>query len=125
MFPPAPFPKSDWIGIASASLCVVHCLLTPMLVALAATYGWWPGLPYLFLMISGYAAIETSRHSNGSPWLWLIWTSLLVLTAAIIFEEEAEWLEWTSYLASVGLVVGHVLNMAYCRKCRSQQQRSS
>ena len=111
------YTKPDWVGIASASLCVVHCLLTPLLLTLATTYEWWPGLSYLFLFVSFYAALETSWHSTGSPWLWLIWGSFVALATAVIFEDRYPALELLSYLASVGLVVGHILNIRYCRKC--------
>jgi hypothetical protein len=116
-----PSHKSDWVGIASASLCVVHCLLTPVLIALTATFGWWSGLSYLFLLISFYAAFETSHHSQGSPWLWLIWVSFAALAASVLFEDDYEWLHWASYLASASLVTGHVFNSAYCKKCHPNE----
>lgn len=112
-------PRSDWVGVVSASLCVVHCLLTPMLITLAANFGWWPGVSYLFLIVGFYAAYETSQHSSGSPWLWVIWISFALLTVSIIFEDDYETLELLGYVASAGLVVGHVFNIRFCKKCPS------
>jgi len=113
--------RSDWVGIASASLCLVHCLLSPVLITLAASFEWWPGVSYLFLIVSFYAAFETSRHSGGSPWLWLIWISFAVLTASILFEDDFEVLELLGYVASAGLVFGHVLNIRHCKKCTTNE----
>ncbi|MBB5284311.1 hypothetical protein HNQ92_002454 [Rhabdobacter roseus] len=113
--------KSDLLGIASASLCVVHCLLTPILLVLAASSaGWWHEVSYVFLLISYYALYETSRHCTNRRILLLIGSSLLVLTASVLLEDYFEWLHEVSYLASLGLITGHILNIRYCKKCKHE-----
>ena len=120
MFSPSFFKaKSDFVGIASASLCVVHCLLTPILLVLAASSsGWWHEVSYVFLLISYYAAYETSRHCASRKNLILIVSSLVILTASVLLEDYFEWMHEVSYLASAGLITGHLLNIRYCKKCQ-------
>lgn len=115
--------RSDLVGIGSATLCVAHCLLTPILISMAAAYGWWPGLSYLFVLVSFYAAFETSQHSVGSPWLSLIWISFTLLFVSVLFEDGYAWLEIIGYLASAGLILGHLFNIRYCKNCRTRQTK--
>lgn len=110
-------PKSDWLGVASASLCVVHCLLTPFLLLIASSFSWWHEVSYLFLLISFFAAFEASKHTESRIALRLIWLSFTLLTLCILFEDEFHFLHAMSYLASFGLIGGHLYNLHYCKKC--------
>ncbi len=113
--------KPDWAGIISASLCVVHCLLTPLLLLLAASFSWWSGLSYFFLSISFYAAFETSRAQTSRSILVLIWGGFVLLTLSIILEDAFPVLHKFSYPASLLLVIGHILNLRHCKKCRTHE----
>ncbi|TDB63709.1 MerC domain-containing protein [Arundinibacter roseus] len=113
--------KSDWAGIFSASLCVVHCLLTPLLMVLTATFSWWAGLSYVFLFISFYAAFDTSRAHTPRPILLLIWGGFVLLTLSIILEDAFPVLHKFSYPASLLLVIGHILNLRHCKKCGTHE----
>lgn len=46
--------KADLIGILSSSICLVHCLATPLLVAFGVGFITNPFFKYLFLIISLY-----------------------------------------------------------------------
>lgn len=109
--------KFDWAGILSASLCVVHCLLTPVLIILLSDTAWWHQVSYFFLAVSFYAAFRATQHSRASKILTLIWLSFLILAFSILFEDAYPWLHEVSYLASFGLVAGHILNIRYCKHC--------
>jgi hypothetical protein len=114
------FYKSDWLGIASASLCVVHCLFTPFLLFIASNFSWWHEVSYLFLIISFLAAYEASKHTNSRVALGIIWSSFALLAICIFFEEEFHILHELSYLASLGLIIGHLYNLKYCKKCNHE-----
>ncbi|MBK6977405.1 MAG: MerC domain-containing protein [Cytophagaceae bacterium] len=111
--------KSDILGISSASLCVVHCLFTPVLMAILSSFSWWHELSLFFLVISFYSAYETTRHNEFNKFQTIIWLSFILLTTCIIFEEDYNILHEVSYLASFGLIMGHILNIRHCQKCKS------
>jgi hypothetical protein len=108
--------KSDWLGIASASLCVVHCLFMPILIIIATNFTWWHEISYLFLLVSFFAAFEASKNAQKVA-LSIIWSSFALLTMCILFEEERYMFHNISYLASLGLIFGHIYNLKYCKKC--------
>ena len=44
--------KADFIGIVSSSICLVHCITTPLLIAFGTGFITNPIFKYLFLIIS-------------------------------------------------------------------------
>jgi hypothetical protein len=108
--------KPDILGIASASLCVVHCLFTPFLILTASNFSWWHEMSYLFLLISFFAAFEASNHTESRVFPLILWSFFLILSVCILFDEDFPILHEISYLASLGLIIGHIYNLCYCPK---------
>ena len=44
--------NSDTFGALASTLCLIHCILTPLLYVLPL---WWKGLNLVFLLISFFA----------------------------------------------------------------------
>jgi hypothetical protein len=109
--------KADITGVLSASLCIVHCALTPLLLIVFSASEWLHSLSYIFLLLSFYSVFEATKHSKYSAVLQLIWVSFAVLALSVLFEDDFPWLHLLSYPASIGLIVGHLLNIHYCKKC--------
>lgn len=104
--------SADWLGMTSASLCVIHCLLTPFLVLGASHLAWWHDISWLFLVLSGIAVYLATRGGTSLGIKVLIWASFSVLALSIIGEEYWEPFHEISYVASLGLVIGHFWNHA-------------
>ncbi|MFB0946900.1 MAG: hypothetical protein ACI9V1_001867 [Spirosomataceae bacterium] len=111
------FKNSNYMGIASATLCVVHCILTPFLILIVSKYEWWGNLTFLFLAISLYAVHDAIRSKPPKHILWLICGSYALMAGFLLLEEAWSLAEPLSYIASLGLVVGHILNIRYCKHC--------
>ncbi|WP_420574347.1 MerC domain-containing protein [Kordia sp.] len=122
--------KSDNIGIFASSLCLLHCLLTPMLFIVqtqiisheVSAPLWWKTLDYVFLLIS-FMAIYWSTKTTSKLWmkyaLWSAWTCLCI----IILNEKMALLpipEYAIYIVSMALVFLHLYNKKYC-KCQEEQ----
>ncbi|TAG07515.1 MAG: MerC domain-containing protein [Cytophagia bacterium] len=110
--------RFDFLGVISASLCAVHCVLTPFLIVVFAQIPWLYGASYVFLMISFVALFETSKHKEMNKILSFLWFCFALLAVAVIFEEDFHWLHYLNYLASAGLIIGHILNIKYCQECK-------
>jgi hypothetical protein len=105
------------VGIVSTTLCVVHCILTPLLLVLVAKYEWWGNLTFLFLAISFYAVYDAIKSKPPQHILLLICVSYVFMTAFLLLENFWDLAEPLSYVASFGLVIGHILNIRYCKSC--------
>ena len=121
--------KSDTIGAIASILCVIHCLMTPVLFAaqsyLAVQYEaipfWWKNLDFLFVAISIVAVYRSSRNSTNKNIKSALWVSWLVLFLLIVNEKLA-WIsleEYITYIAAFTLAILHVYNLNYCQ-CESE-----
>ena len=117
--------KPDTIGALASSLCVIHCLMTPLLFAVQSYSSvhlntaplWWKNLDFLFLTISVFAVYRSTKNSTNTKVkyaLWLSWTLLFLL----IVNEKTAWkdlAEVTTYIAALVLAIFHIYNLNYCQ----------
>jgi hypothetical protein len=117
--------NSDFFGILTCSLCLVHCISTPLILIsfsslntkLSMSYSWWSNLDYVFLIISFlmvYISVQTTRIKSMKYFFWLSWFSLFLV---IINEkiELYEFSEYLTYLTATGLSLLHLFNLKYCK----------
>ena len=121
--------KPDTIGAIVSTLCVVHCLLTPLLFvaqSYTATHSheapfWWKNLDYLFILISIIAVYESTKKSTNKlikAGLWMSWIMLFLL----ILNEKLVWIELDeiiTYCVALTLSMLHIYNLNYCQ-CKTE-----
>ncbi|MBT4232193.1 MAG: MerC domain-containing protein [Flavobacteriaceae bacterium] len=117
--------KPETIGAIVSTLCVVHCLLTPLLFvaqSYTATHSheapfWWKNLDYLFILISVIAVYESTKKSTNKlikAGLWMSWIMLFLL----ILNEKLVWIELDeiiTYCVALTLSMLHIYNLNYCQ----------
>jgi hypothetical protein len=117
--------KPETIGAIVSTLCVVHCLLTPLLFvaqSYTATHSheapfWWKNLDYLFILISIIAVYESTKKSTNKlikAGLWMSWIMLFLL----ILNEKLVWIELDeiiTYSVALTLSMLHIYNLNYCQ----------
>ena len=117
--------KADFIGATASGLCMIHCLMTPLIFAVQTTsltcsdIGpiWWKGVDYLFLVITFTAIFYTSKTTSSS-WvpkalygLWYILT-LLIIDQSLHVTGLSHSL---MYIPALGLIGLHYYNRRYCQ----------
>lgn len=111
--------KADYIGITGSVLCLIHCLITPVLVLTSTLLNHdtlrvgFLSLDYLFIGINIVAVWSASRHT--SQLIRLALWSFLVLFALGLWLEDIPGFDYVAYAASLGLVITHLANIRYCR----------
>ena len=117
--------NSDFFGILTCSLCLVHCISTPLILIsfsslntiLSTSYSWWSNLDYVFLFISFfmvYISVQTTRIKSMKFLFWLSWFSLFL----VIINEKTEFYifsEYLTYLTATGLSLLHLFNLKHCK----------
>ena len=113
---------ADYGGVLNAALCGVHCAVGPLLLAWwgtrqpAATAERWE---WVFLGLSGVlVALATRRHSSAGL-RRALWGLFGVFALAALLAERWPALQVVQYAAATGLMVTHMLNHRYCRRCRA------
>jgi Ca2+/Na+ antiporter len=115
--------NSDTVGAIASSLCLLHCIVTPLifiiqpLVADTGAPSWWKSMDYVFLLLS-FFAVYWSAKNTAKVWMqYALWSFWLALTIAILNEklEMFSWSEFSIYIPALGLVFLHLYNKKYCQ----------
>lgn len=120
-----PNQKSDLFGVLASSLCMVHCLATPLFfVVQACTVSccetgplWWRMMDYVFLVVS-IAAIYYSAKMTSLDWMPQAMYGSWALLVFLIFNEALQLLiipHVFIYIPAFSLVFLHLYNRKYCR----------
>lgn len=121
------FTKSDLIGALAGSLCLVHCMVTPLIFVIQpiavqsnTVPFWWKNIDYLFLIISFFAVYFTSRNTLKSTLKNALWVSWVILSLAILNEkfELYPLPELSVYIPAVALIVLHIYSINNSSKSR-------
>lgn len=124
--------RYDYLGIASSGICLVHCLATPIIMAvqgyykvnLSLTHG--KGIPYwdyLFLSTCFLAVYFTTKEAISQKIIIAFWSFFILFAIAILFEEDFKYLDILGYISSIGLIITHLLNILNCRKCQTKNSQ--
>ncbi len=117
--------KPDTIGVLASTLCVLHCIATPLLFIAQAgvahtntmALSWWRSLDYVFLAISFFAVYRATHVSSKKYMKVALWSSWSAL-AATILNEKLELFpipEVVIYAVTIVLIVLHLYNLNYCQ----------
>ena len=111
--------NSDAFGIVASTLCLIHCVLTPLLFVLPL---WWKGLNIAFIIVSFLAVYGSTKNTSKSFMKPLFWMSFTLL-AFVLLNEEIHLFhlpELVTYFGAVNLSILHVYNLKYCN-CKDDE----
>lgn len=127
-------PKRTWdvFGVGLSALCIVHCILLPVLIIAspALVHEWLPTedkthvvLLAFILGIAGFAFISGYRvHGKIQPVAWMA-VGILIITYASFFAHDQLGHLWEPVIAIVGslaLIRAHILNHR-CKTCEEHE----
>lgn len=124
--------KSDTVGAFASSLCLVHCLATPILFVAqtcSATCcdaesvpAWWGWIDYVFLIVSFFAIYWSTKHTTKNWIKPALWSSWLLLLVVLVNERLAlvALPEMAIYVPALALVGLHLYNRKYCQ-CEKEE----
>lgn len=100
----------DIIGISAVVLCLIHCLLFPLLMIIPIGISHNPYIDLSFLIISAVVVFRITRQIRSKKLRYLFWISIGLISvsvfADILFEVHLPLI----YVGAVGLIVGHLIN---------------
>lgn len=114
--------KADYLGIAGSVLCIVHCLITPVII-MTSTFMKDDlvrtsvlGLDYVFIGVNIMAVYFATRHATSPAVKTALWSFLVLFAGALLLENTSRVFEYLAYVASAGLVFTHLLNLRQHRQ---------
>lgn len=99
----------DLLGISSASICLIHCLIFPIITILPLGLSHNPLIDLLFVSIGFFAVVKIIKKSN------LLVSSILILSLTLIFisiliEIVLDVHSYLIFIGGIGMIIGHFLN---------------
>jgi len=105
----------DILGISSATICLVHCLIFPLLTILPLGLSHNPVIDLVFASIGLFAILKITKKSS------LLVSSILIVSMSLI------WISILSelfleihldliYFGGTGIIIGHLINYKLHRK---------
>jgi hypothetical protein len=121
----SPIQNIDIYGIIVCTLCVLHCIATPLIfISVAASNDnkisplfLWKNLDYLFLVISLFIVYNSAKNTIKPIMKYLLGISWLILFLVITNEKICvlHLPELVTYVTSLNLAVIHLYNYRYCK----------
>lgn len=100
----------DYIGISSATLCLIHCLVFPLfaIIPVGISHNHWIDL--LFASIGLYAVVKIVKTNTKNYIKLILLISIIMILANIIYTIITHEHTKIIYLGGVGMIIGHLLN---------------
>lgn len=109
---------SDIIGIVGSTLCLIHCVATPLLIAIGAGFFASEELNYIFLGVAFFAIRHSTIHTHHKGIQYLLWTGFIGFSLSILLHDYAEWMHDASIVFSILIVIGHLWNLKHFKSCK-------
>ncbi|MFB9109618.1 MerC domain-containing protein [Flavobacterium gyeonganense] len=108
-------PFYDFLGMSTAALCLMHCLIFPLLTILPLGLNHDPVIDLVFASIGSFAIFKIIKKSSVLVStillvsMSLIWISIL---GEMLFDIHVDFI----YFGGIGMIIGHLLNYKLHKK---------
>ena len=112
--------KSDFFGALFSFLCLIHCILTPIIfisgctvAAVSTGHLLWGSFDYVFIVISLIAVYFSSKKTSSNYIFYALWICWAILSFYLINEKIhlLELHEIILYISGAYLVILHTYNL--------------
>lgn len=108
-------PFYDILGISSATVCLVHCLVFPLLTILPLGLSHNPFIDLIFAMIGLFAIFKIIKKSDLMISAILI-ISMILIWISVLADLFLEIHLNLIFIGGTGMIIGHFLNFKSHKK---------
>lgn len=101
----------DFLGVSAALLCLVHCLVFPLLIFIPLGISHNPYIDLLFLSLGIWSVYKTGKASRSASVKYLLWTGILLISISIGMDIFLHQHSPLMYAGAMALVAGHLINL--------------
>lgn len=106
--------QADILGMFSAILCIIHCLLVPILLiaglASGSFSGLWEYLDWLFIALAWTAVYTATRHETNRRLARFMWITVSVFSITLLLHEHWVLALYLSMVSSAVLASLHFIH---------------
>ncbi|WP_284463738.1 MerC domain-containing protein [Chryseobacterium sp.] len=100
----------DAVGISAAVLCLIHCIVFPLLLIIPLGISHNPYVDLAFLVIGALVVFRITRHMTNYWLKFLFWVSILMISISVLTDLLFEIHLPLIYVGAIGLIAGHIIN---------------
>ncbi len=121
--------SADMLGVSASVLCLIHCLAFPMMISMGFIFGHdehhdhaqghihWHWMDFLFVFLAVWAVINAVKSTNSKAIKIALWSAVTFFSVGVLLHDVYEWMIYISLLSSIALVIIHIINWKFHRKC--------
>lgn len=103
----------DAIGISAAVLCLIHCIIFPLLMVIPLGISHNPYVDLAFLLIGTVVVYRVTKQTSVRWLKWLFWLSIILISISVVFDLIYEIHVPLIYVGAAGLIAGHIINFKH------------
>lgn len=100
----------DAVGISAAVLCLIHCIVFPLLLIIPLGISHNPYIDLAFLIIGGVVVFNVAQKTTNQWLKLLFWLSLTLIFISVMTDLIFEVHLPLIYIGAAGLITGHIIN---------------
>lgn len=100
----------DAVGISAAVLCLIHCIVFPLLLIIPLGISHNPYIDLAFLIIGGVVVFNVTQKTTHQWLKLLFWLSLTLILISVMTDLIFEVHLPLIYIGAAGLITGHIIN---------------
>jgi len=100
----------DILGVSSATLCLVHCIVFPLLTIIPFGFSDNVFIDSIFACVGMFVVSKVLMSNATKTVKYILGTSILVLIASVLLEVILGWHSGLILVGGLGMLLGHLLN---------------
>ncbi|REC45397.1 MerC domain-containing protein [Chryseobacterium pennipullorum] len=100
----------DAVGISAAILCLIHCIVFPLLLIIPLGISHNPYIDLAFLLIGVIVVFRVTQKMSGGWLKALFWVSIALIFVSVMADLIFETHWPLIYIGAAGLITGHIIN---------------
>lgn len=100
----------DAVGISAAVLCLIHCIVFPLLLIVPLGISHNPYIDLAFLCIGTVVVFRVTKKITNRWLKFLFWISVTLIFISVLTDLIFEIHIPLIYLGTAGLIAGHIIN---------------
>ncbi|WP_294204773.1 MerC domain-containing protein [uncultured Chryseobacterium sp.] len=100
----------DALGISAAVLCLIHCIIFPLLMVIPLGISHNPYIDLFFLVTGAVVVLRIIRKVHNKNLRLLFWLSLLLIAVSVFADLLFEVHLPLIYIGAAGLITAHIIN---------------
>ncbi len=100
----------DAVGISAAVLCLIHCIIFPLLLIVPLGISHNPYIDLAFLCIGTRVVFRVTQKIDNRRLKLLFWVSIALIFISVLTDIIFEVHIPLIYVGTAGLITGHLIN---------------